>query len=119
MYLSAAWNADYLDAQYKLWKKEPDKFSREWRLFFEGFELADSGQISAESVPDDDQRQLQSRVQALIADPTCANAPRPTFNDEDGGRPPGYDRRRDAATGPVFIPLIQRVWTQLPSPRSV
>ena len=48
MNLSASWNADYIDAQYRLWKTEPEKLSREWRLFFEGFDLAASGRITAE-----------------------------------------------------------------------
>jgi 2-oxoglutarate dehydrogenase E1 component len=66
MNLTATWNADYIDAQYKLWKLEPEKLPREWRLFFEGFELAASGQIPAQEVTDNDPHPLQSRVEALI-----------------------------------------------------
>ena len=58
MNLTATWNADYIDAQYKLWKLEPEKLSREWRLFFEGFELAASGQIPAQEVNDNDPHPL-------------------------------------------------------------
>ena len=47
MNLTATWNADYIDAQYERWKAEPEKLSREWRAFFEGFELAGSGKFKA------------------------------------------------------------------------
>ena len=43
MNLTAAWNADYIDAQYERWKTDPHSLSREWRFFFEGFDLAASG----------------------------------------------------------------------------
>ena len=43
MDLTATWNADYIEAQYKQWKTAPDKLSRDWRFFFEGFELAPEG----------------------------------------------------------------------------
>ncbi len=66
MNLSASWNADYIDAQYKLWKSEPEKLSREWRLFFEGFDLAASGRIPAAETASDGEQAPQSRVQALI-----------------------------------------------------
>jgi len=66
MNLSASWNADYIDAQYTLWKTEPEKFSREWRLFFEGFDLAASGRVPADKTTSEDPHPRQSRVQALI-----------------------------------------------------
>ena len=66
MNLSATWNADFIDAQYKLWKTEPDKFSREWRLFFEGFDLAASGQKTAAEEPHQIQQPSHSQVQELI-----------------------------------------------------
>ncbi|MBW2431418.1 MAG: 2-oxoglutarate dehydrogenase E1 component, partial [Deltaproteobacteria bacterium] len=66
MDLSATWNADFIDSQYKRWKAEPEKLSRDWRLFFEGFELAASGSMAAEKFANEDQPQGQSRVQALI-----------------------------------------------------
>jgi len=65
MNLTATWNAEYIDAQYKRWKTAPQEFSREWRFFFEGFELAASGKTAAGEAADDDQRR-QCRVQALI-----------------------------------------------------
>jgi len=66
MDLSATWNADFIDSQYKRWKAEPEQLSRDWRLFFEGFELAASGSMAAEKFANEDQPQGQSRVQALI-----------------------------------------------------
>jgi 2-oxoglutarate dehydrogenase E1 component len=66
MNFSASWNADYIDAQYRLWKTEPEKLSREWRLFFEGFDLAAAGRMpAAETVGEYDQPRL-ARVLALI-----------------------------------------------------
>ena len=47
MDLTATWNADYIDAQYKRWKSAPDELSRDWRFFFEGFELAVSDKSTA------------------------------------------------------------------------
>ena len=40
MALSGAWNADFIDQQYQLWRSDPSKVSRDWQFFFEGFELA-------------------------------------------------------------------------------
>ncbi len=40
MNLSLSLNADLIDSQYKLWKSDPMSVGSEWRLFFEGFELA-------------------------------------------------------------------------------
>ena len=66
MNFSASWNADYIDAQYRLWKTEPEKLSREWRLFFEGFDLAASGRTAAEETDGKVEYPRQARVQALI-----------------------------------------------------
>lgn len=66
MNLTAAWNADYIDAQYERWKSDPQSLSSEWRFFFEGFELAAAGpKVSAEGI-DEEQLRRQARVQALI-----------------------------------------------------
>ena len=54
MNFTAAWNADYIDAQYERWKSDPQSLSREWQFFFEGFELAASGlKPPAEAVGED------------------------------------------------------------------
>jgi 2-oxoglutarate dehydrogenase E1 component len=66
MNLTATWNAAYIDDQYKQWKIDPHSLSREWRFFFEGFELAVSGVKPSEEAVDEDQSRRQARVQALI-----------------------------------------------------
>ncbi len=66
MNLTATWNADYIDAQYERWKAEPEKLSREWRLFFEGFELAGSGKFTTVKALDENLQERQARVQALV-----------------------------------------------------
>ena len=66
MNLTTAWNADYIDAQYERWKTDPDSLSREWRFFFEGFDLAAGGIKPTAEAVDEDQLRRQSRIQALI-----------------------------------------------------
>lgn len=67
MEINAAWNADYIDIQYKLWKSDPNNVSKDWQIFFQGFEIAASGKISGLAPEDNrDQAMRQSRVQALI-----------------------------------------------------
>jgi len=66
MNLTAAWNADFIDAQYGRWKSDPHSLSREWRFFFEGFDLAASGIKPAAEAVDENQLRRQARVQALI-----------------------------------------------------
>jgi len=58
-------NADYIDAQYEKWKADPQAVSREWQLFFKGFDIA-YGQAPV-TAADWDQEQVlkQSRVEAL------------------------------------------------------
>ena len=67
MAINAAWNAEFIDTQYKLWKSDPAKVSKDWQFFFEGFELAASGKFGAIGTEiDEDQALRQARVQALI-----------------------------------------------------
>jgi 2-oxoglutarate dehydrogenase E1 component len=40
MRLPESLNADYIEAQYHQWKNEPDSVSKDWRYFFQGFEMA-------------------------------------------------------------------------------
>ncbi len=63
------WNADYIDSQYALWKKDPSLVSTDWQYFFKGAELA--GEPARES-PDadkgactEDQALRQGRVEHL------------------------------------------------------
>ncbi len=66
MELSAAWNAEYIEAQYKRWKTDPASVSKDWRFFFEGFELAASGIPQAGEGFEEEQLLRQSRVESLI-----------------------------------------------------
>ena len=66
MDLSETLNADFIDAQYKRWKVDPNVVSPDWRFFFEGFELAGGQYREAVTVCDEDQALQQSSVQALI-----------------------------------------------------
>ncbi|MBI5593405.1 MAG: 2-oxoglutarate dehydrogenase E1 component [Deltaproteobacteria bacterium] len=59
-------NADYIEAQYRLWKKNPEALSSDWRFFFKGFELGGKGDLPAAAVCDEDRMRLQSRVDALV-----------------------------------------------------
>jgi 2-oxoglutarate dehydrogenase E1 component len=59
-------NAEYIDAQYRLWKKDPSSVSRDWQFFFKGFEIAGDRAPSVEADWDLEQAIRQSRVEALI-----------------------------------------------------
>jgi 2-oxoglutarate dehydrogenase E1 component len=66
MDLTTAWNSDYIDAQYQRWKTEPEKLSKDWHFFFEGFELALSTKTATGESVDEHHLMRQARVQALI-----------------------------------------------------
>jgi 2-oxoglutarate dehydrogenase E1 component len=66
MDLSAAWNAEFIEKQYKRWKADPNSVSRDWCFFFEGFELAASGAPEVVEGFDEEQLLGQSRVESLI-----------------------------------------------------
>lgn len=59
-------NMVYIDAQYKSWKADPTSVSRDWRFFFQGFELASTTALKTDGVYDKDQSLRQSRVESLI-----------------------------------------------------
>lgn len=59
-------NADFIEAQYRAWKSEPGSVTRDWRFFFEGFEMADGHPRFDTQVCDEDQMLRQSRVDALL-----------------------------------------------------
>ncbi|MGD8461293.1 MAG: hypothetical protein PVH27_13135, partial [Desulfobacterales bacterium] len=63
MSLTAAWNAEYIEEQYKRWKMDPTSVSNDWRFFFEGFELAVSGTPQTAEGFDKEQLLRQSRVE--------------------------------------------------------
>jgi 2-oxoglutarate dehydrogenase E1 component len=66
MEIPITWNADYIDAQYQRWRSDPRSVSREWRIFFEGFELAAYPEREAAGVCDKIRLLKQARVQELI-----------------------------------------------------
>ena len=66
MDLTTAWNAEYIETQYKRWKNDPTGVSKDWRFFFEGFELAASGAPETAEGIDEEQLLRQSRVESLI-----------------------------------------------------
>jgi len=66
MELSETLNADFIDAQYRRWKADPDSVSRDWRYFFEGFDMAVTDTPVAATICDEEQALRQSRVDALI-----------------------------------------------------
>jgi len=60
---------DYIDAQYRLWKQDPNAVARDWQFFFNGFELAATRtpeRAETTGTADKNQLLLQSRVQTLI-----------------------------------------------------
>ncbi|MCP4292443.1 MAG: hypothetical protein GY780_11495, partial [bacterium] len=59
-------NKYFIDSQYKRWKADPNAVSRDWRFFFEGFEVAGAREPEALEVYDEDQVLRQSRVETLI-----------------------------------------------------
>ncbi|NLI83478.1 MAG: 2-oxoglutarate dehydrogenase E1 component [Deltaproteobacteria bacterium] len=60
-------NTEYIEAQYERWKADPEGVSREWRLFFQGFDLACSTVAGEASVTADARGlELQSALEALI-----------------------------------------------------
>ena len=66
MEFSLAINSDFIDAQYRLWKRNPDLVTKEWSIFFEGFELGVPPGRETEGFCDLNQVLKQARVQDLI-----------------------------------------------------
>jgi len=66
MDLSETLSKDYIDSQYEQWKVDPDSVSRDWRFFFEGFEIGYGTDRKADAVYDGKQGLKQARVEDLI-----------------------------------------------------
>ncbi len=66
MDLSENLNLDFIESQYELWKADPNAVSRDWRFFFEGFEMAGVKEKATPDVCDEGQILRQSRVDELI-----------------------------------------------------
>jgi 2-oxoglutarate dehydrogenase E1 component len=65
MALTGAWNTEFIEEQYNLWKSDPTKLSRDWQFFFQGFELASARDSEVVLVCDEDQVSRQSNVEVL------------------------------------------------------
>ena len=67
MVLPEPLNADYIDAQYRLWKENPMAVPRDWRFFFEGFTMAQTGtgHTMAAGECSEDRVLRQAKVDAL------------------------------------------------------
>ncbi len=60
------WNAQFIEAQYKKWKDDPNAVARDWQFFFKGFEIGDKGPAGEETACTPDAALQQSRVESLI-----------------------------------------------------
>ena len=63
MQIPEALNMDYLDEQYRRYKADPESVSREWRVFFYGFDIGQqqggAAPVSAQPSPECDPSQAQ------------------------------------------------------------
>ncbi|MGA2400404.1 MAG: 2-oxoglutarate dehydrogenase E1 component [Syntrophobacteraceae bacterium] len=66
MNYSLSLNADFIDSEYKKWKANPESVSREWRIFFDGFELAARPEQVSAGFCDKNELLRQCSVQELI-----------------------------------------------------
>ena len=66
MNYSLSLHADLIDSEYKKWKSNPESVSREWRIFFDGFELAARPEQVSAGFCDKNELLRQCNVQELI-----------------------------------------------------
>ncbi|MGA2225793.1 MAG: 2-oxoglutarate dehydrogenase E1 component, partial [Syntrophobacteraceae bacterium] len=66
MNYSLSLNSDLIDSEYKKWKSNPESVSREWRIFFDGFELAARPEQVSTGFCDKNELLRQCNVQELI-----------------------------------------------------
>src|SRR5215213_881868 len=60
------WNLDLIEANYQRWRTDPASVDESWRLFFEGYELGQSGDGMASGDVDHDAARAQAAVTRLI-----------------------------------------------------
>src|SRR3954449_7041242 len=60
------WNLDLIEANYQRWRADPGSVDESWRLFFEGYELGQSGDGRARADVDHDAARAQAAVTRLI-----------------------------------------------------
>jgi len=58
-------HADYIDAQYRLWRENPESVSQDWRFFFAGFQIGADRNVTEESGVDETRVLKQAKVEAL------------------------------------------------------
>ena len=66
MDLSETLSKNFIDSQYKQWKADPKAVSRDWRFFFEGFEMGYGMDLERDAVYDKKQVLKQARVETMI-----------------------------------------------------
>jgi 2-oxoglutarate dehydrogenase E1 component len=66
MNFSLGLNAEFIDSQYEKWVANPESVSREWQIFFEGFNLAGSLERVSTGLCDRSELLRQCNVQELI-----------------------------------------------------
>ncbi|RJP77160.1 MAG: 2-oxoglutarate dehydrogenase E1 component [Desulfobacteraceae bacterium] len=60
------WSGEFIEAQYRRWKENPENLEKDWRFFFSGFELGLAESPAAEGTCSVSMVRKQSRVEALI-----------------------------------------------------
>ncbi len=60
------WNAQFIEAQYKEWKDDPDAVPRDWQFFFKGFDIGNKGTEGDDTAVTPHVALQQSRVESLI-----------------------------------------------------
>src|SRR4051795_6046796 len=60
------WNLELIEANYQRWRADPASLDDSWRLFFEGYELGQSGDGMAPTDVDHDAARGQAAVTRLI-----------------------------------------------------
>jgi 2-oxoglutarate dehydrogenase E1 component len=66
MTISDTFNADYIEEQFKEWKKNPESVSPDWRYFFKGFEWASHDGLEVDKLDLKGHAMLQADVESLI-----------------------------------------------------
>lgn len=65
MDLTETLNAKYIDAQYDLWKRDPNSVSRDWQWFFAGFDFGGDGNQVVSGEHHEEGQMKQALVEAL------------------------------------------------------
>lgn len=59
-------NAEYIEAQYRLWKESPEALTSDWQFFFKGFEFGAENGRQSDAICDEEGMRLQSRADVLV-----------------------------------------------------